>query len=99
MQRQGLRHEGNDVGLGNCLTRFDRQRGILVSKLAQLLRQECFTWDLAHGIEDRFGAHASRKNFTFNNFMPKTAKVPSKIISHELHLPLKRGMSERNQRD
>ena len=84
LQRQRLRHEGDDVGLGNCLIRFDRQRGVLVSKLAQLLRQECFAWDLAHGTEDQFGAHAPRKNCPVNHFMAKAAKVSGKMVSHRL---------------
>ena len=39
LQRQRLRHEGDNVRLGNCLIRFDRQRGVLVGKFMQLLRQ------------------------------------------------------------
>ena len=85
-QRQRLRHEGDNVRLGNCLTRFDRQRSVLVGKLMQLLRQECLTRDLAHCVENQFGAHAPRKNCLFYHFMAKIPKVPRKMNSHALAL-------------
>ena len=59
LEHQGLRHEGDDIGLGNRLFAGDRERRILIGKLAKILRQEQFARHLAHGLKDEFVLHAA----------------------------------------
>ena len=49
-QRQCLGHEGDDIGLRDCLAFFDWQRSVIVSKLAKMRRQEAFTGHTTHGV-------------------------------------------------
>ena len=51
LQAEGLRHERHDVGLRDRLLRVDRERGVLVGKLPQSLRQKRLARDGPHRIE------------------------------------------------
>lgn len=52
----GADHEGHDIGLGDRLILFNRQRGVFVGELRELRRQEGLSRDHLH----RVGAPADR---------------------------------------
>ena len=75
LERQGFGHECDDIGLGDRLLFVDRQRAIVVGKLAQLFRQERLARHAAHGVENQFGAHAARKDGLFDHLVAQASKI------------------------
>ena len=60
LERGGLEHQADDVGLGDGLALGDRQGAVVVGELAQRPGHEGLARDLAQGVEHARIAHAAR---------------------------------------